>query len=74
MRRKTFDTLMATGGLVLAILLIAAGGMLTWAHGFVHDQVTTQLSAQHIVFPERAARAWPTRRSSRTSRSTPASS
>jgi hypothetical protein len=55
MRRKTFDTLMATGGLVLAIVLLAAGGMLTWAHGFVHDQVTTQLSAQHIVFPEKGS-------------------
>jgi hypothetical protein len=51
MRRKTFDSLMATGGLVLAVLLLAAGGMLTWANTFVHDQVTTQLSAQHIVFP-----------------------
>ncbi len=55
MRRKTFDTLMATGGLVLAILLLAAGGMLTWAHGFVHDQVTPQLSAQHIVFPAKGS-------------------
>jgi hypothetical protein len=55
MRRKTFDTLMATGGLVLAILLIAAGGMLTWANHFVHDQVTTQLSAQHIVFPAKGS-------------------
>ena len=55
MRRKTFDTLMATSGLVLAILLIAAGGMLTWANHFVHDQVTTQLSAQHIVFPAKGS-------------------
>jgi hypothetical protein len=55
MRRKTFDTLMATGGLVLAIVLLAAGGMLTWANHFVHDQVTTQLSAQHIVFPAKGS-------------------
>jgi hypothetical protein len=55
MRRKTFDTLMAAGGLVLAIVLLAAGGMLTWANHFVHDQVTTQLSAQHIVFPAKGS-------------------
>ena len=55
MRRKTFDSLMATGGLVLAIVLLAAGGMLTWANHFVHDQVTTQLSAQHIVFPAKGS-------------------
>jgi hypothetical protein len=55
MRRKTFDTLMATGGLVLAIVRLAAGGLLTWAHGFVHDQVTTQLSAQQITFPEKGS-------------------
>lgn len=55
MRRKTFDSLMATGGLVLAAVLLAAGGMLTWAHGFVHDQVTTQLSAQQITFPEKGS-------------------
>ncbi len=55
MRRKTFDSLMATGGLVLAVVLLAAGGMLTWAHGFVHDQVTTQLSAQQITFPAKGS-------------------
>jgi hypothetical protein len=55
MRRKTFDSLMATGGLVVAIVLLAAGGMLVWAHGFVHDQVTTQLSAQQISFPEKGS-------------------
>src|SRR4029078_11513205 len=31
MRRITFDILMATAGLFLAVTLIAAGGLLTWA-------------------------------------------
>ena len=51
MRRRTFDALLATAGLILAAVLVAAGGLLTWAHSFVSDQVTTQLSAQQIYFP-----------------------
>jgi hypothetical protein len=42
---------MASAGLILATVLVAAGGLLTWAHSFVSDQVTTQLSAQQIYFP-----------------------
>ncbi len=51
MRRRTLDALLTTGGLVLAALLLVAGGLLTWAHVFINDQVTTQLSAQQIFFP-----------------------
>jgi hypothetical protein len=51
MRRRTLDVLLTTGGLALAALLLIAGGLLTWAHTFISDQVTTQLSAQQIFFP-----------------------
>jgi hypothetical protein len=51
MRRRTFDVLFTAGGLALAGLLLQAGGLLTWAHGFVTDQVTTQLTQQQIFFP-----------------------
>ena len=51
MRRKTFDALMTAGGMLVAVALLVAGGLLTWANTFVHDQVTTQLTAQHITFP-----------------------
>ena len=51
MRRRTFDGLMATAGLVLAAVLLVAGGLLTWAHNFVGDQVHQQLVAQKIFFP-----------------------
>jgi hypothetical protein len=51
MRRKTLDALLTTGGLVLAIILLVAGGLLAWAHSFVSDQVKTQLSQQQIFFP-----------------------
>jgi hypothetical protein len=52
MRRKTFDLLMASVGLVLALVLAVAGGLLLWAHSFVSDEVHTQLAAQKIYFPE----------------------
>lgn len=51
MRRKTFDALAVIGGLVLALVLAVAGGLLLWGHNFVSDQVHTQLAAQKIYFP-----------------------
>jgi hypothetical protein len=51
MRRRTFDALAATAGLVIAGLLLVAGGLLTWGHNFVTHEVHTQLAAQKIVFP-----------------------
>ncbi len=51
MRRITFDILMATAGLFLAVTLIVAGGLLTWAHSYIGNQVHTQLAAQQIYFP-----------------------
>ena len=51
MRRKTFDAILTAGGLVLAVVLVIAGGLLTWGHNFVSDQVTSQLKAEQIFFP-----------------------
>ena len=51
MRRRTFDALAATAGVLIAGLLLVAGGLLTWGHNFVAGQVHTQLAAQKIVFP-----------------------
>ncbi len=51
MRRRTFDALAGVGGLVLAAVLLVAGGLLLWGHNFVDNQVSTQLTAQKIVFP-----------------------
>ena len=55
MRRRTFDALLTSVGLVLAIILLVAGGLLTWASSFIGDQVKTQLSAQQIFFPPKGA-------------------
>jgi len=57
MRRKTFDLLAVVGGLVLAVVLAVAGGLLLWGHNFVTDQVHTQLAAQKIVFPPASSEA-----------------
>jgi hypothetical protein len=51
MRRRTFDILVATAGLFLAVTLIVSGLLLTWAHNFIGNEVRTQLAAQQIVFP-----------------------
>jgi hypothetical protein len=51
MRRKTFDALATAAGLVLAAVLLVAGGLLMWGHSFVDSQVHNQLAAQKIVFP-----------------------
>jgi hypothetical protein len=53
MRRKTLDALLTAGGLVVAVVLLVAGGMLLWAHAFVTDQVRTQLTQQQIFFPDK---------------------
>ena len=51
MRRRTFDALAAAAGLLLAAILVVAGVLLTWGHSYANNQVTSQLSAQKIVFP-----------------------
>ena len=57
MKRRTFDILVAVGGLFLAVTLIFAGGMLTWAHSFIGNEVHTQLAAQQIFFPAANSKA-----------------
>lgn len=51
MRRKTFDALATVAGLVLAVVLLVAGGLMLWGHSVVDNQVHSQLAAQKIVFP-----------------------
>ena len=51
MRRKTFDALVSVGGFVLVAVLLVAGVLLLWGHSYANDQVSSQLSAQKIVFP-----------------------
>ena len=57
MERKYLDRLLATGGLVIAAVLVVAGALLTWAHNYVHTQVHDQLASQKIYFPEKGSEA-----------------
>ena len=49
--RSTLDRLISWTGLLLAAVLVIAGGLLMWAHNFIGDEVNTQLSSQHITMP-----------------------
>jgi hypothetical protein len=55
MPRKVFDLLTSTGGAVTVVVLIVAGGLLTWGHSFVNSNVSNQLAQQQISFPAKAA-------------------
>jgi hypothetical protein len=55
MSRKIFDVLTSTGGALIVVVLLVAGGLLTWGHSFVNSNVTSQLSQQQIYFPAKAA-------------------
>lgn len=54
MRRRTFDALLTTGGLVIAVVLAVAGGLLAWGHNFAESNVHNQLASQRVFFPTKA--------------------
>ena len=51
MKRRTLDRTLATVGLVVAVIMAAAGGILLFASSFTATTVSTELSAQQIYFP-----------------------
>ena len=57
MRRRTFDLMMSSVGLILAVVMFIAGLLGIWAYKFTTDQVTEQLSAQQIFFPPAGSKA-----------------
>ncbi len=57
MRRNS--RLTAITGFAVAVILLAAGGLLLWGSTYVHNTVQGQLSAQQIYFPPQAAFAHP---------------
>ena len=56
-RRRTIDTVLTASGAVFAVVLLAAGVLLTWGSNFSEDYVYDELSSQNIVFPPAAALA-----------------
>jgi len=57
MRRNSHLT--AIAGFVLAAILLAAGGLLLWGSAYTHNMIRSQLAAQQIYFPPKAAFAHP---------------
>jgi hypothetical protein len=55
MKRKVFDILASGIGVLLVVVLAAAGGLLTWAWTYTDSTVHSQLAAQQIYFPPKAA-------------------
>jgi hypothetical protein len=53
--RATLDKLISGTGLLLAVVLLVAGGLLTWASSFIGSQVHDQLAMQDITRPAKAA-------------------
>jgi hypothetical protein len=55
MSRKVFDILASGMGLILVVVLIAAGGLLAWGSSYTSSNVHNQLAMQQIYFPPAAA-------------------
>ena len=55
MSRKVFDILASSAGVIVVVVLVIAGGLLTWGHSFVNSNVHNQLAQQQIYFPPKAA-------------------
>ncbi len=53
--RATLDKLISWTGLLLAVVLLVAGGLLTWASSFAGSQVHDQLAMQDITMPAKAS-------------------
>src|SRR4051794_7681788 len=58
MNRKAFDKVLIAGGVVLTLVLVAAGGLLLWGHSYANDNVKNQLVAQKIFFPPKGNDAY----------------
>jgi hypothetical protein len=54
MQRKIFDVLASAGGLIVVVMLVVAGGLLSWGYAFTTSNVHNQLAEQAIVFPTKA--------------------
>jgi hypothetical protein len=59
MTRKVFDLLASSVGVLLVVVLVAAGSLLTWAWTYTNSTVHNQLAEQQIYFPPKAAFAHP---------------
>jgi hypothetical protein len=57
MSRKTIDMVVSSAGLLIAVVLLAAGGLMVWGHVYIDHQVHNQLASQKIFFPPKGSPA-----------------
>lgn len=57
LHRRTIDKVLIGFGLVAAVVLAVAGGLLTWGANFSDDYVHDELASQNVYFPDKAALA-----------------
>ncbi len=57
MDRRFVDYFISWTGLIVAVVLLAAGGLLVWGHTYIDNQVHTQLASQKIFFPPKGSPA-----------------
>jgi hypothetical protein len=57
MRRNSPRFFASIAGFAIAVILLAAGGLLLWGSAYVHNTVQGQLSAQQIYFPPKGSAA-----------------
>lgn len=50
-KRRTIDSFLIGLGVVATVVLVVAGGLLSWGASFSDDYVTGELESQNIVFP-----------------------
>ncbi|MGI9135905.1 MAG: hypothetical protein ACR2JS_02445 [Candidatus Nanopelagicales bacterium] len=55
MNRQKFDRVVSISGLVMAVVIAAAGALLLWGGTFAHSTVTEELTSQKISFATDAA-------------------
>jgi hypothetical protein len=59
MRRNSPRSILSIASTAVAVILLAAGGLLMWGSAYVHNTVQGQLASQQIFFPSKAAFAHP---------------
>jgi hypothetical protein len=57
MSRKTIDMVVSSAGLLIAVVLLAVGGLMVWGHVYIDHQVHSQLASQKIFFPPKGSKA-----------------